>query len=83
MRFHQPLSHPWGSGRRWACAKDGGHTGQGDRDPQGRAGTGRSQETKGRRGEPQRPQAGCDCRLRARSCLNNRVNLCASRGGSP
>ena len=83
MRFCQPLSHPWGSGRRWACAKDGRHAGHGDRDPQGGAGTGRSQETKGRRGEPQCPQTGCDCRLRAQGCLNNHVNLCASRGGSP
>ena len=33
MHFRQPLSHPWGGGRRWACARDGGHPGQGTGTP--------------------------------------------------
>ena len=60
----------------WGGAGSGGEQG----DPR---------ETEGRRGEPPCPQARCDCRAEHFShsaepgCLNNRVNLCASHGGSP
>lgn len=68
MRLHQPPVSPLGQ-EEMAMCQGWRHTGQGDRDPQGRAGTGRSQETKGRRGEPQCPQAGCDCRLESPELL--------------